>query len=388
MVLRLLKLPNNNSFFLFGARSTGKTSLLKEFFRSQPDTLMIDLLNEDLYEKYLLSPQLLKNEIDLLKKKPTWIILDEVQRVPQLLNIVHQLIESKDSIRFALTGSSARRLKQKGVNLLAGRAWIRNLYPLTFLELQNQFNLEEIINYGSLPKILSFTTADDKVDFLKSYASTYIKTEIQEEQWVRKLEPFRRFLAIAAQMNGKPINYTSISRDVGVETPTVKTYYEILEDTLLGFLVPSFGPSVRKQQRIAPKFYFFDLGVKKALGKTLSVRLNPQTSEWGYAFEHLVIAEIQRLNDNLSADYELSYLLTKDGFEIDLILTRAGSELIFIEIKSAEKVHIEDFSKLAHFITEQKGIGYVLSNDPTARIDQGLLLLPWRDGLKKIFGLE
>ncbi len=388
MVSRIAKLPKNNSFFLFGARSTGKTSLLKQEFLAQKNVLYIDLLDEDLYERYILSPQKLKAEIDLLQKKPQWIIIDEVQRVPKLLNIVHQLIESKDKIKFALTGSSSRRLKQKGVNLLAGRAWLRNLYPLTFLELKDQFSLDQVINWGSLPRILALKEDSDKADFLKSYAVTYIKTEIQEEQWVRKIEPFRKFLPIAAQMNGKPLNYSAISRDVGVEIPTVKTYFEILEDTLLGFFLHSYQKSVRKQQRVAPKFYFFDLGIKKALQKTLTTQFVPQTSEWGISFEHLIICEFIRLNDYYEKDFQFSYLLTKDDFEIDLIIERPGKKNIFIEIKSAQQVHAQELSKFTNFVHEQKTIGYVLSNDPSARIENRIKFLPWQAGIKEIFEIE
>lgn len=350
----------------------------------EADCLLIDLLNEEVYERYLLSPQLLKKEIDLRKKKPRWIIIDEVQRVPKLLNVVHQLIESEDKIKFALTGSSARRLKQKGVNLLAGRAWMRSLFPFTFLELGHEFILSDVINFGSLPKVVLLNETVDKIDFLKAYATMYVKTEIQEEQWIRRLEPFRKFLPIAAQMNGKPLNYAAIARDVGAESPTIKSYYEILEDTLLGFFLHSFDKSIRKQQRQAPKFYFFDLGVKKALQKTLNAQLVPQTAEWGYAFEHLVICEFLRLNEYLGTNYELSYLLTKDGFEVDLILSRPGSKSVFIEIKSAEVVHSADLSHLARFVSEQKGIGYVLSNDSMARVEDGVYYLPWQEGLKKI----
>jgi len=381
-------LPKGNSFFLFGARSTGKTSLLKHIFSSTKQVLYIDLLDDDLFQKYIISPQLLKKEVDLLKTKPEWIVLDEVQRVPKLLNVVHQLIESPDRIKFALTGSSSRRLKQKGVNLLAGRAWIRNLYPLTFFELGDDFKLHEVLNWGSLPKIFSLKTTADKTDFLKAYAHLYLKTEIQEEQWVRKLEPFVKFLPIAAQMNGKPLNYSSISRDVGVEVPTVKSYYEILEDTLLGFSLRGYSKSVRKQQRISPKFYFFDVGVKKALQKILDVQIKPQTAEWGFAFEHLVVCEFFRINEYQQLDFDFSYLLTKDGFEVDLIIERPGKRTIFIEIKSAEKIHSQDLASFADFVNEQKGEGYVLSNDSSARIENNIKYLPWQRGLREILDLE
>lgn len=388
MIPRSIKLPTNNSFFLFGARSTGKTSLLKQVFTEKEGVLYLDLLNDDLFQKYIASPQLLKKEVDFMKRKPKWIVLDEVQRVPKLLNVAHQLIESEEKIKFALTGSSSRRLRQKGVNLLAGRAWIRNIYPLTFIELGKDFELSEALNWGGLPKISALQEPADKTDFLKAYATTYIKTEIQEEQWVRNLEPFIRFLPIAAQMNGKPLNYSSIARDVDVEVPTIKAYFEILEDTLLGRLLPGYNKSVRKQVRVAPKFYFFDLGVKKALHRTLDVSLRPQTSEWGFAFEHLVVCEGFRMNEYYNKNYEIFYLQTKDNFEVDLIFEKPSQKSIFIEIKSAERVHAQDFSTFTHFVAEMNAVGYVLSNDPSARVENKIKFLPWQKGLMEIFEID
>ncbi len=385
MFNRLVNLPKDNSFFLFGARSTGKTSLIRKHFSERPDSLLVDLLNEDLFEKYSLQPQLLKSEIDLMKEKPAWVVLDEVQRIPKLLNIVHQLIESHPSMHFVLLGSSSRRLKQKGVNLLAGRAWIRNLYPLTHIELGSSFNLNEALNWGTLPKILALDNSG-RADFLKAYAQTYIKAEIQEEQWVRKLEPFRKFLPIAAQLNGKILNYSRFAREVGVEVPTIQSYYEILEDTLLGFHLPAYHKSIRKQQRAAPKFYFFDLGVKKALQKILTVSLQSGTAEWGYAFEHLVICEMIRLNSYYGKDFEFSYLMTKDNLEVDVVVSRPGQRLLFIQIKSAPRVFVTDFRSFIDIANDAKAEALVLSNDPSARIEDGLKFLPWQEGLREIFG--
>lgn len=388
MLKRTLSIPNNNSFFLFGARGVGKTSLIRSLFERREDVLFIDLLDFDLFDRYSLSPQILRKEIEVMDKRPQWVVLDEVQKVPELLNVVHQLIESEPRIHFVLLGSSSRRLKQKGVNLLAGRAWLRSLFPFTSLELEEQFDLAQALNWGTLPKIFQYENESDKVDFLKAYAHTYVKTEVQEEQWVRKILPFRRFLPIAAQMNGKPLNYLKISRDVGVGVTVIQSYFEILEDTLLGFHLPSYNKSIRKQQREAAKFYFFDTGVKKALQKTLDAKLVSGTSEWGQAFEHFVICEFHRLNEYYKKDYELSYLLTKDGFEIDLILSKANQPDIYIEIKSAEKVHEKEFNHLASVGKEQKAKVFVLSNDSINRIDSGVHFLHWQEGLKKIFSIE
>ena len=381
----MVKLPKNNSFFLFGARGTGKTSLINKEFPKSLGVLFIDLLDENQLEKYSLSPQLLKKEIDALVIKPEWVVIDEVQRVPKLLNIAHQLIESKDKIKFILTGSSSRKLKQKGVNLLAGRAWIRNIYPLSVLEIENFFNLSDMLNWGSLPQIFKYKDTASKSDYLNAYALTYIRTEIQAEQWVRKLEPFRKFLPIAAQMNGKVLNYSAISRDVGVEVVTIQSYYKILDETLLGFHLPSYHKAIRKQQRLASKFYFFDLGVKKSLQKMLSVQLTPQTSEWGFAFEHFIICEFIKLNDYYAKDFQFYYLQTKDYLEVDLIIDRPGKPALFIEIKSATKVHIENFGAFLKIANDAKAEAYVISNDDSSRNENDIKFRPWLQALKEIF---
>ena len=238
-----------------------------------------------------------------------------------------------------------------------------------------------------LPQVFKYKNTQEKAEYLNSYIQTYVKLEIQVEQWVRKLEPFRKFLPIAAQMNGKPLNYTSISRDVGVEVPTIQSYYEILEETLLGFYLPSYHKSIRKQQRQASKFYFFDLGVKKSLQKMLSVELSPQTSEWGFAFEHFIICEFFKLNDYFNKDFQFSYIQTKDDLEVDLVVEMPGKKTLFIEIKSASRVHIEDFDALSKITKAAKAKAYVISNDQSVRIENGIHFIYWVNALKEIFEL-
>jgi len=384
MVSRQCIIPKNNSFFLFGARGTGKTSLIKAEFSDSSISYYIDLLTDELVDRYSVSPQALKNEIELLSKDVSWIIIDEIQKVPKLLNVVHRLVESKKNLKFILIGSSSRRLKQKGQNLLTGRARVRNLYPLTWFELKNEFNLSDALNWGTLPKLLEYTKDDEKKDYLSAYALTYVRLEIQQEQWVRKLEPFRKFLPVAAQMNGKPLNYSAVSRDVGVEVPTVKSYFEILEDTLLGFFLHSYSKSIRKQQRLSSKFYFFDLGVKKAIQKTLSQKLVSKSSEWGLAFEHFIICEIYRINNYYQKDWELSYLLTKDDFEIDLIITKSNKKEIYIKIKSTEKVHESELGRFSEFCKENNAEGMVISCDKISRKAKSVEFLYWQQALDKL----
>lgn len=205
---------------------------------------------------------------------------------------------------------------------------------------------------------------------------------------MRKLDPFRKFLPIVAQMNGKVLNYSKIACDIGVDANTVQSYYQILEETLIGFYLPSYHVSLRKQQRIAPKFYFFDLGIKKALERKLNIEIVPETTEYGFAFEHLIISKCVALNEYFNKDYDLSYLLTKDGLEIDLIIDRPGMPPIFIEIKSRSKIVDEDFRHLFKISKDSMEAEYLLlSQDPISRKKDKILALPWQKGLEKIFNI-
>ncbi|MBI4404370.1 MAG: ATP-binding protein, partial [Deltaproteobacteria bacterium] len=300
---------------MFGARGVGKTTFIESFF-SKVKILFYDLLDPEVEDRFILAPNEFAEEIDQKLGQVEWVVVDEIQKCPKLLNIVHKFIVKK-RVKFALTGSSARRLRQKGVNLLGGRALTEYLFPLTHGELADRFRLDDVLMWGSLPEVVTANSVEERNGFLRSYALNYLKNEVQAEQWVRKLEPFRRFLSVAAQMNGKIINYTNIARDVGVDTVTVQSYFDILEDTLVGIRLGAHHRSIRKQQAKAPKFYFFDLGVKRALDRTLDIPLRSGTAAYGEAFEHFIVLEILRLATYKKKDHELSYVLTKDGAEID-----------------------------------------------------------------------
>ncbi|OGQ15380.1 MAG: hypothetical protein A3B70_03220 [Deltaproteobacteria bacterium RIFCSPHIGHO2_02_FULL_40_11] len=386
MFRRLLSPSNHSSFFLFGARGTGKSTWLKGHFLKE-NVLYFDLLDPAIENLFLTQPQRFKEQIlSALEKQPklNWIIVDEVQKCPALLNYVHMLIEDK-KLKFALSGSSARRLKQKGVNLLAGRAFIEHLFPLTHGELGADFDLKSVLSYGSLPHVFDLHHPQEKKDFLSAYALTYVQNEIQAEQWIRKLTPFRKFLPIAAQMNGKIINYHKIEKDIGVDWSTIKNYFDILEDTLIGFQLEGWHQSVRKRQRQAPKFYFFDIGIKKALEGSLDQIPTPGTGFYGECFEHFIILEIYRLNTLLKKDYKLSYLRTKDDAEIDIILSKPGIPILLIEIKSSSNIiesDITNLSNLARDIPNSKP--YVLCQESTPRKMGSVEILPWEQGLKEI----
>ena len=354
MFQRLFKPLLNRSFFLFGARGVGKTSWLEKQFKKS-ECLWLDLLDEDHYERYSSSPQTLDAELKQLekqKKLPSVVVIDEVQRVPRLLNVVQSWIYRK-KLTFVLTGSSARKLTRGAANLLGGRANSYCLYPLSAIELGSKFELLSVLEWGSLPEIFDFHSDREKRAFLKAYCSVYLKEEILVEQLIRKLPPFRRFMGILAQNEGHLINFEKFSRDIGVDNKTIQAYIEILEETYLGLLLRPIHPSLRKSQLQSPKFYFFDRGVQRQLSGTLSTPLVASTSAYGDTFEAFVIQEINALNSYLELDYALSFYTSKHGFEVDLILSKA-SENIFIEIKSTEKIDEFEVKALESGLSELK----------------------------------
>jgi len=282
---RILELPKDYSFFLFGAQGTGKSTLLTAIFKPH-NTLSINLLNPLEEMRFLKSPEELRQVVLAVDSKVKYIVIDEIQKVPKLLDVVHLLLETdKSDKQFILTGSSAKQLKATGVNLLGGRAFTYNLFPFSYLELGEIFDLNQAICFGTLPKIFSFSSDSHRVKFLQSYAITYLKEEIWSGRLVKDLEHFRRFLEVAAQSNGKIVNYSNIARGVGIDDKTVKNYFTLLEDTLIGNFLEPFHHSFRKRLRIAPKFYYFDLGVARALSATLSLKPVPSTSYYGELFE-------------------------------------------------------------------------------------------------------
>ena len=384
MIQRFLKFPKKNSFFLFGARGSGKTTLLQQRF-SEKDSLFLDLLDIRLFDQILLDPGRFLDLINSQTNKHKRIIVDEIQKIPRLLDVAHQQIQTNKR-QFIFTGSSSRRLKQKGTNLLAGRAWVYHLYPFTSFELGKKFHLKKALEWGALPEAALAENTESAKEYLKAYTGTYLEKEIQQEQWIRKLQPFRRFLSIAAQMNGKIINNSKIAKDIGVDDVTVARYFEILEDTLLGFMLPAFHQSIRKSQRKSPKFYFIDTGIKRALSETLTVELLPQTKAFGDAFEHWVILEIIKTADYRRLDWRYSYLRTKNGVEIDLII-QSPQKLLLIEIKSKTLVKPEDASSLERIGKDlsSKAEKWLISNDPLERQFNTVRALHWGKAMKELF---
>ncbi|OGY87065.1 MAG: hypothetical protein A2233_03890 [Candidatus Kerfeldbacteria bacterium RIFOXYA2_FULL_38_24] len=383
MITRLFKPPQNNSFFLFGPRGTGKTTILKSYLPKDA-TYSIDLLDFDTESRFLTRPQEFSEVLAALPKTTKWVFIDEVQKIPQLLDEVHRHIEMKKNYHFALTGSSARKLKRGQANLLAGRAFSYSLSPLTHQELQDSFNLDDALAFGTLPKLFSLNSNEDKNQFLRTYANIYLKEEIQHEGLVRNLQGFRRFLPIVGKENGNILVLQNIAQEIGLNANTVRSYFEILEDTLLGFLLPAYSRSIRKRQKTHPKFYLFDTGVKRALAQELNIALVAGTSEYGRAFEHFVILEIMRLNAYKNADYNFFYFATPN-LEIDLVIERPGKPLLFVEIKSGEYIQNKELHPLSSIVQDTKNSeGICICREPRKRKIDNVLVCPWQEAIKTI----
>ncbi len=384
MIRRLPELAPRRSFFLFGARGTGKTTLILKRYQSQ-NTLWIDLLSYEEEEKFSQNPDELI--FILNQKRYNAVVIDEIQKIPKLLDVVQKIMREKTRIQFILTGSSARRLKRGSANLLAGRAIQYYLFPFSVFELNSASSMSSILEYGTLPEVWNIKSKLEKEEFLKSYVQTYLKEEVLSEQIIRKLPPFRNFLPIAAQQNGQPVNYSSIAQDIGTDDKTVKNYFSILEDTLLGFFLPYYHKSVRKQQRQSPKFYFFDTGVKRALEKQLNLPLTAGTYSYGQAFEHRVLLECFYLNEYLRKDFSFYYLRTKEQNEIDLIIERPGKKDILIEIKSTLRVQKKHINSLLRFQRDWpvSCTAQVWSREKTAKKIEDVCCLFWREALHSLF---
>jgi predicted AAA+ superfamily ATPase len=368
---------------MFGARGTGKSWLLSQLFSAR-EAHFIDLLDPTLSDRLLAYPGEFNEILNALDGKKDWIVIDEIQKVPKLLDLVHHSI-SKKRFHFALTGSSARKLKRGAANLLAGRANIFYLYPLTYSELGPSFDLDAVLSFGSLPDSVVSSSDLDRTRYLKSYVQTYIKEEIVSEQIVRNLPPFRRFLDVAAQMNGEIISYSNIAKDIGSDAKTVSNYFEIIEDTLLGFRLPAHDRSLRRQQKKAPKFYFFDNGIVRVLTNQIEYRAVPKTSEFGNLFESWLINEAHRILTYKEKQFKLSYVRVSDRIEVDLLIERSRMQDIACEIKSTDHVderHTTGFAALGRDASNFRCI--VVSNDKLAKRINGVECIHWSTWLNEL----
>lgn len=394
MVKRILNPSKAQSYFLFGARGTGKTSLLEKLFALEPvppaGILYVNLLDPDQEELLLKSPNRLKDMINEKNKILDYVIIDEIQKVPKLLDVIHYCIEKNKKMKFIMTGSSARKLKHGGANLLGGRAISHYLFPFTFLEAPNSNQLVEFLQWGGLPMHYQYTGKIEKIRFLKSYVQTYLKQEIQLEQLVRNIISFREFLDLAASSNTEIVNFSNIAKRSGVDEKTIARFYEILVDTLIGFFLEPYNKSIRERQSQKPKFYLFDTGIFRQLTNMADSKLVPGSSEFGKLFEQLIICECIRLNEYFETSYRFSYLRTKDGAEIDLIVQKPKSKVILIEIKSSSLITEDDekhLNSLGNDIRHQEK--WIICTEKISRkTENNVRILPWQVALKELFNIK
>ncbi len=385
MLPRLLNLPQRNSFFLFGPRQTGKTSLVMQSFAID-QVMCFDLLKTDEYMRLLSRPASLREEVNSRSENVTHILIDEVQKVPALLDEVHRLLESNRPPVFVLTGSSARKLKRLNANMLGGRAWTLNLHPLTHRELGEQFNLLRALNFGGLPKIW-FSDDHASEQLLRSYVETYLKEEIEAEALVRGLGSFVRFLTQAGHESGNILNFSTISRDVGVSPKTIREYFQILEDTLIGRFLPAYSRSTRGRLVAHPKFYLFDTGVQRALTKKLKVQVEPGTPDYGTAFEHFIINECWRLNDYGQCDLTFSFYRSENRAEVDLIIEFPRGECWAIEIKATDNPALSDVrGGLFSFKAKRPEARLICVSTAARRREvDGVTFIPWQEFFTELF---
>jgi len=371
------------SLFLFGPRQTGKTYLIENTI--SPD-LYINLLDYDSFIRYSTDHSLLVNEVNKLARDNALVVIDEIQKCPELLNSVHLLIERKKNVRFILTGSSARKLRGKGVNLLGGRATLVHLYPLTQQELKGLFILDEALHYGTLPKIYLENDAREKMRLLKGYVETYLRTEIAQEALVRNLPAFTRFLELAAAENGQVLNFQKIAREIGINSKTIKEYFQILEETLIGSLVYPYKKLTRRRLISHPKFYFFDCGIVTVLKRELQKELIKSTTEYGRAFEHWVFTQIKAAIDYYELEATLSFYRTADGAEVDFIV-EIGNQAWAVEVKAAQSPEAASLGGLRGFLKNNPlAKGFCVCRTPNPYADGNIEFLSCDDFVQMLTG--
>lgn len=366
---RLLDLPSllrKKSFFLFGPRATGKSFLIHR--QLGPRALVIDLLRSDVAFRLAADPSLLEALVGDRRGPGSWIVIDEVQKLPGLLDEVHRLIESR-GLRFLLTGSSARRLKRGQANLLAGRAWTAHLYPLTSAEIPH-VDLPRLLRWGGLPAVVA---SDDPAEELGAYARTYLQEEIQAEGFVRRLPQFSRFLATAAVMNGRMLNFAEIASDAGVPASTVREYYYLLEDTLVGFLLPAWTKSRKRKAISTAKFYFFDTGVTHTLAGTETLDRNSDL--YGRSFEQWIGMEVRAWLGYRRRNDELCYWRSVYQHEVDFVV----GDHTAIEAKATRKVTPRDLRGLRAIGAEGRLRRLLLVSEDRVEARHGAIrCIPWQ----------
>ncbi len=375
--LELDQLVSRKSFFLFGPRSTGKTTLLHTQF---PDLGIINLLSSATYLSLAENPSKLQDIVRERLKNNQVVLIDEIQKIPELLDEIHNLIESTP-VHFILTGSSARKLKRSGVNLLAGRAWQANLFPLVSHEI-DKFDINRYMQFGGLPQVYTSNYPEEELD---AYINTYLKEEIQAEALVQNQVTFSRFLKVAGLSNTEQLNYANIASDAGIPASTVRSYFTILEDTFIGFLLESWQESNRRKAVATPKFYLFDIGVANFLRG--NIEIHEGSSEYGKAFEQFIAMELRAWLSYRRVKKALRYWRTRSGTEVDFLI---GNDTA-IEVKATRTVHDKHLKGLRALKEEKIFLQYIIiSFDEIDRETadgirclhwSGFLTLLWKDAI-------
>lgn len=377
MYKRVFDIENqlDEAMFLFGARQVGKSTLLKERF---PNAIYYDLLKSDLRRRLTRNPETFR---EALSSKPenTLVVVDEIQKIPDLLDEVHWLMVEK-KLRFILSGSSARKLKRSGANTLGGRAQPRTLFPLVWPEVTD-FEIDKAVQNGMIPRHYMAKDASDRIE---GYVSIYLKEEIQEEALVQNIDAFERFMEVAAISDGEMINYENIASDCGIAAKTVKAYFQILKDTLIGYEIPAYRKVIKRRLVQAPRFYYFDVGLTNYLLGRNSLKRG--TADYGHAFEHLVIQEIIAYHGYSRSREVVSYWHTYTNIEVDVVI---GEARVAIEIKSCEEVKTRHKAGLKTFKEEHPEARLILvSLDPITRLSEDKELVYVTDFFKMLWDGE
>ncbi|MEK7448768.1 MAG: AAA family ATPase [Planctomycetota bacterium] len=370
-ILNLDQLLHKKSFFLFGPRGVGKSTLIRK--QLSPDKIVyINLLKSSEYLKYQTNPSQLEEVVQAHPKK--WIVIDEIQRIPELLNEVHRLIEEKKT-KFLLTGSSSRKLKMEGVNLLAGRAWRSELFPLVQSEIKH-FSLDRALRHGTLPAVYK---SDDPEEELDAYCEAYLREEITQEHLIRKLPPFVRFLKIAALSSGQIVNYTKIGSDAQISPNTIKQYFQVLYDTLIAFQITPVEMAASRKSIEAPKFYLFDCGVMNTLAQT--EHLDRNSDLYGRAFETWFFNELRSFLSYTRIKKQIHFWQDYNQNEVDFVIGNTA-----IEVKATKRAQSEDLiclNKLGELRTIKNK--FLVCQEEGTRKKNDVIIIHWQIFLSKLW---
>jgi len=370
--------PSKHSFFLFGPRGTGKTTWLYEHFK---DVLFINLLKSNSYRDLLRNPNLLESWVKAENAKV--VVIDEIQKIPELLDEVQALMLEHKGLQFVLTGSSARKLKKMNANLLAGRARSKEFFTITSSEMNFDFDLKEILKFGCLPEVLNLKSANDKIEFLDSYVTTYLNEEIKQEAIVRSLEPFIRFLEVSSIMNGQIWNNSEISRQVGASRTTVEGYLSVILDTLIATRIEAFRVRAKVKEKHNPKYYFFDTGVVRALGANLNSEI--ESTQIGYLFETFILNELKAYSSYRQRKFKIFYWGTPSKNEVDFVI-EADNKKIGLELKTSKKWNSHFNFGLKTLLAENKITkAYGIYDGERSLSEDNIKVLPVKTFLKQLW---